>query len=139
MNKLNEIPGKNPFKVPDKYFEEFNRKIISEATRVDHDIKKVTFYSRYRTNLLIAASVAGFILLTYTGIKVFTHSDRKTQVFEILNDINPDSYLNDIDISSLESETTVLPSQTGPDVSKKEIIDYLLLENIELTDIYEQL
>jgi len=28
MNKLNEIPEKNPFKVPDNYFEEVNRKII---------------------------------------------------------------------------------------------------------------
>jgi hypothetical protein len=139
MNKLNEIPGKNPFKVPDNYFEEVNRKIISEAARTDHDIKKVSFLSRYRNNLLIAASVTGFILLTYTGIKVFSHSDRNTKVSEILNDINPDSFMNDIDISSLESETTILPPQAGPDVSKKEIIDYLLLENIELSDIYEQL
>jgi hypothetical protein len=139
MNKLNEIPGKNPFKVPDNYFEEVNRKIISETARTDHDIKKVSFFSRYRNNLLIAASVTGFILLTYTGIKVFSHSDRNTKVSEILNDINPDSFMNDIDISSLESETTILPSQAGPDVSKKEIIDYLLLENIELSDIYEQL
>jgi len=139
MKKLNEIPGKSPFKVPDNYFEEVNRKIISEATRADHEIKKVSLFSRYRTSLLIAASVAGFILLTYTGIKVLSHPDKNTQVSEILNDISPDTYINDIDISSLESETAVVPVQAGPDVSKKEIIDYLVRENIELSDIYEQL
>ena len=31
-----------------------------------------------------------------------------------------------------------MPEQ-GPDVSKAEIIEYLLLENIEINDIYEQL
>lgn len=139
MNKLKEIPGKSPFKVPDNYFEEVNRKIISAANGIEHEAEKLSFYSRYRTTLLIAASVAGFILITYTGIKMLSHSDKNTQVSEILNETSPDTYLNDIDISTLESETSLLPAQEIPDVSKKEIIDYLLLENVELTDIYEQL
>ena len=29
MNKLNDIAGKNPFKVPENYFEEVNKRIIS--------------------------------------------------------------------------------------------------------------
>jgi len=54
--------------------------------------------------------------------------------------LNPDSYLNDIDISSLEEKaSTLVLSEEGPAVSKKDIIDYLLLENIELNDIYEHL
>jgi hypothetical protein len=139
MNKLNEIPGKSPFKVPDNYFEEVNRKIISAATGIDREVTKISFYQRYRTNLLIAASIAAFILIAFTGVTLLSHTGKSTQVSEILKGVSPDTYLNDIDLSSLESETALLPSSAGPDVSKKDIIEYLLQENIELSDIYEQL
>ena len=140
MKKLNDIPDKNPFKVPDNYFEEVNKKIISVTSGFDQEIRKVSFYNRYRTKLLIAASVAGFILISYTAIKLLTPDKINSQVSEVLSGINPDSLINDIDISSLEKDASALfPSERGPDVSKKDIIDYLLFENIELNDIYEQL
>jgi hypothetical protein len=140
MNKLSDIPEKNPFKVPDNYFEEVNRKIISSTSGFDEKIKKVSFYNRFRTSLLIAASVAGFILISYTAAKLLIPDNKKSQVSEVLSEINPDSYINDIDISSLEEESSAfMTPEAGPDVSKKDIIDYLLFENIEINDIYEQL
>jgi hypothetical protein len=140
MKKLNDIPGKNPFKVPDNYFEEVNRKIISVTSGIDQKVRKVSVYNRFRTNLLIAASVAGLILISYTAIKLLTPDKRNSQVSEVLHEINPDLYINDIDISSLEEDVSYLVlSDEVPDVSKKDIIDYLLLNNVELNDIYEQL
>jgi hypothetical protein len=140
MNKLSDIPEKNPFKVPDNYFEEVNRKIISATSGFEEEVRKVSFYSRFRTRLLVAASVAGFILISYTAIKLLIPDNKKTQVSEVLSEINPDSYINDIDISSLEEESaSLIAPEAGPDVSKKDIIDYLLFENVELSDIYEQL
>ena len=140
MNKLSNIPDKNPFKVPDNYFEEVNRKIISATTGFDQEVRKVRFYNRFRTSLLIAASVAGFILISYTAIKILTPGNNKSQVSEVLSEMNPDSYINDIDISSLEEDaSSLIAPETGQDVSRKDIIDYLLFENIEVNDIYEQL
>jgi len=140
MNKLSEIPEKIPFKVPDNYFEEVNRKIISATSGFDEQVRKVSFYNKFRTSLLIAASVAGIILISYTAIKLLIPDNKKSQVSEVLSEINPDSFINDIDISSLEEESSAfIPAEVGPDVSKKDIIDYLLFENIELNDIYEQL
>jgi hypothetical protein len=140
MKKLNDIPGKNPFKVPDNYFEEVNRKIFSVTSGIDQKVRKVSVYNRFRTNLLIAASVAGLILISYTAIKLLTPDKRNSQVSEVLHEINPDLYINDIDISSLEEDASYLVlSDEVPDVSKKDIIDYLLLNNVELNDIYEQL
>ena len=140
MNKLSKIPDKNPFKVPDNYFEEVNRKIISATTGFDQEVRKVRFYNRFRTSLLIAASVAGFILISYTAIKILTPGNNKSQVSEVLSEMNPDSYINDIDISSLEEDaSSLIAPETGQDVSRKDIIDYLLFENIEVNDIYEQL
>ena len=140
MQKLNDIPDKNPFKVPDNYFDEVNKKIISVTSGFDQEVKVVSTYNRFRTYLLIAASVAGFILISYTAIKLLTADKINSQVSEVIYDVNSDSYINDIDISSLEENASSLVlSEEGPEVSKTDIIDYLLLENIEINDIYEQL
>ena len=140
MKKLNDIPRKNPFRVPDNYFEEVNRKIISVTSGIDQEVRKVSIYNRFRTSLLIAASIAGLILISYTAIKLLTPVKINSQVSEVLLEINPDSYINDIDLSSLEEDaSSLILYEEGPDVSKKDIIDYLLSENVELNDIYEQL
>lgn len=140
MKKLNDIPVKNPFKVPDNYFEDVNRKIISVTSGSDKEVRKISIYNRFRTSLLIAASVTGLIIISYTTIKLLTHDKRNLQVSEIFHEIDPDSYINDIDISSLEEDASSLVlSDEGPDVSKNDIIEYLLQENIELNDIYEHL
>jgi hypothetical protein len=140
MNKLSNIPDKNPFRVPDNYFEEVNRKIISATSGIDQEVRKAGFYYRFRTSLLIAASVAGFIIISYTAMKLFIPDNKKSQVSEVLSEMNPDSYINDIDISSLEEDaSSFIAPEAGPDVSKKDIIDYLLFENIEVNDIYEHL
>jgi hypothetical protein len=140
MKKLNDIPGKNPFKVPDNYFEEVNRKIISATSDIDNEVLKVGIFTRFRTSLLIAASVAGLILISYTTIKLLTPARVNSQVSEVLHEMSPDLYLNDVDLSSLEeNESSLFLSEESPDVSKKDIIDYLLNENIEINDIYAQL
>jgi hypothetical protein len=140
MKKLNDIPGKNPFKVPDNYFEEVNRKIISATSVIDKEVLKVGIFNRFRTSLLIAASVAGLILISYATIKLLTPARVNSQVSAVLHEMSPDLYLNDIDLSSLEENASSLVlSEEAPDVSKKDIIDYLLNENIEINDIYAQL
>lgn len=140
MEKLNNIPNKNPFKVPDNYFEEVNRKIISATSGAEHEVRKISVYNRFRTRLLIAASVTGIILISYSALKLFTHKKESTDVSAALYGVTTESYINDIDISSIEEDaSTLVLKEEGPDVSKKDIIDYLIRENIEISDIYEQL
>jgi hypothetical protein len=140
MKKLNEIKDKNPFKVPETYFEEVNRKIISVTTGYNQDVKKVGLYSRFRPYFAIAASVAGFILLSYTAVKLITHDRINSQISEVMFEEYSESYINDIDIFTLEENAASLVlSEEVPDVNKTDIIDHLLIENIEISDIYEQL
>ena len=140
MKKLNDITHKNPFKVPDNYFEEVNRRIISVTSGYKQEVKRVSTFNRVRTPLLIAASVTGFMLISYSVAKFVTHNKIDSQVSEVLNEVNPDSFINDIDMSSLEENASALVfSEEVPGVSKTDIIDYLLLENIEINEIYEQL
>jgi hypothetical protein len=140
MENINNIPNKNPFKVPDNYFDEVNRKIISAASGINTDERKITIYNRFRTSILVAASIAGFIIISYSAAKLLTHKNVNSEVSEVLHGVSTESYINDIDISSIEEDaSTLVLQEEGPDVSKKDIIDYLLRENIEISDIYEQL
>ncbi len=140
MKKFKNIPEKNPFKVPDNYFEEVNRKIISATVGIEQDTKKITLYNRFRPYLLIAASVTGLILITYSAITIVNNNRSSIKLTESYYDEDYQQYLNEIDIASLEDNTaSLIEFEEGPNVSKSEIIDYLLLENIEIEDIYEQL
>lgn len=140
MKKLDDISKQNPFKVPENYFEEVNRKIISATAGADENVRKISMYNRFRTSILVAASIAGFIIISYTALKIFTPHRSVSQISEAIIELNQDSLINDIDISSLEeSASSLMVDEEGPDVSKNDIIDYLILENVELNDIYEQL
>jgi len=140
MQKLNEIPDNNPFKVPENYFEEVNSKIISTTSGYNQEVRKIGLYNRFRPYFLIAASVTGFILLDYAAVKMLTPGLINSQESEVMFEEYPELYINDIEIVTLEENAAILfLSKEVPDVNKTDIIDYLLLENIEINDIYEHL
>lgn len=140
MKKLKNILEKNPFKVPDNYFEEVNRKIISATVGIEQETRKISLYNRFRPYLLIAASVTGLILITYSAITIVNRSRYNLKLTESYLIENSQQYLNELDIVALEESTASLVQfEEGPDVSKSDIIDYLLLENIEINEIYDQL
>ena len=140
MKRIDEIAGKNPFKVPENYFEEVNRKIISATAGSETETRRPGLFVRLRPYLAAAASVAVLALLSYVTVKVFFPVNDTRLVPEISMQEFSDSYLNDIDILTLEENADpLLFSEEMPDVEKSEIIDYLLLENIDINEIYELL
>ncbi len=140
MKKLTETGNKNPFRIPEGYFEDANRRIIASTSGPDREEKKVYSFFRLRPYLLAAASIAGFIILSYTAIKIISPGNGRSIQAEALPADSLSPYVYELDINSLEEKAAALPvPDHGPDVSKAEIIDYLVLENIEINDIYEQL
>ena len=140
MQKLNKLPDATPFKVPEGYFEEVNRKIISVTSGNDHVVRKAGLYYRLRPFLQSAAAVTGFILISYTGIKLLTNNRINLQETEAVFEDYSVQFIDDIDIYSLEEDAASLfASEEGSYLNNTDIIDYLLLENIEISDIYEQL
>ena len=140
MKKIDEITNKNPFKVPENYFGEVNRKILASTTGAETEGRQKGLYRRLRPILAIAASVAVLIFLSYAAVKIFLPSGNTAKMPEISLREFSDTYLNDIDVLSLEE--AVDPAafyDKVPDVSNSEIIDYLILENIDLNEIYELL
>jgi hypothetical protein len=140
MKTIKDIPDKNPFRVPENYFEEVNRKILAATCIPVRVEKRSGIFLRYRTWFSVAASVAGLILLTYAAVRVISPGKDILRHAEIISNEYNEAYINDIDLITLEkSVTSDAFYEETPEVSNKEIIDYLLLENIELSDIYAQL
>ncbi len=135
MEELNKIKSKNPFKVPENYFEEVNKKIILSTKPVK---EKSGFITRLRPALAIAASVALFVLISYTAMKIFQPVSKNVDLSEISIQELSESYLYDIDdLTLIENADLSVYSEEVPDISEEVIIDYLLLENIDINEIYE--
>jgi hypothetical protein len=141
MEKLTNIPGKNPFKVPENYFEEVNKKILASATGTETKSQKRGLTFRLRPILAVAASVAVLVIASYFAVKIFIPGSGKEDIIpEITLQEFSESYLNDIDIQMLERNSyPLVTSGRVPEISKSELIDYLLLENINEDEIYELL
>jgi hypothetical protein len=140
MNKLNDIPGNNPFKVPENYFEEVNRKIISVTSGDAEKPVKVSILTRYRPYFAIAASVAGFIIISLFAVILLTVKKDRIRVSDIVPSENMELYINDLDLFTLEENaTSVGISEVMSGLESNEIIDFLLEENVDISDIYELL
>jgi len=140
MKKFDKIQEKNPFKVPENYFDEVSRKIISATSGYIPEIKKESVYRRLKSYLAVAASIAGFVLISYITVKLFVPDKKISNLSDIdLIEVS-DLWINDINILTLEENAASLVLfEQMPEVDKTDIIEYLLLENIDINDIYEQL
>ncbi len=140
MEKLNETYSKSPFKIPDNYFDDVNRKIIAATAGTESEAKKVSLYGRLKPYLAIAAFISGVILITYTALTLFRSENVDNVIPEISMQEFSESYLNDIDITTLEESSEDIRLTEGyREYGSPEIIDYLLLENIDVNEIYELL
>ncbi|MCU0454855.1 MAG: hypothetical protein MUE74_01020 [Bacteroidales bacterium] len=138
MKDLKEISGKDAFKVPDDYFGKLNDRIISAAMKEERPPANKGKYRKIRPLLAIAASVAILAMIGFGALKIFI-PDKKLPGFpEISLQEFTENYLDDIDILTLEEGVAPVASfEKVPDLTSDEIIDYLILENIDLSDIYE--
>jgi hypothetical protein len=140
MKELREISKKNPFIVPENYFEEVNRKIISSTEEFNDEVKERSIYRKLRPYLAVAASVAVLSLLSYAAFYFLNSSETSKGVPEITLNEFSENYLNDIDNLTLEENAGIIEQNVASiNVNNKDIIDYLVLDNIDINVIYEQL
>lgn len=72
MNKLNEIEKKNPFSVPENYFEMFNAEIMSRLPQKEFSKPKtVSMWDRAKPWVYMAAMFAGI----FFSIQLLTKTD----------------------------------------------------------------
>ena len=64
QNILDELKGKNPFKVPDGYFEGLTEQIMAQIPEVSlKETKVISLLDRVRPWLYLAGAVAGLLLI----------------------------------------------------------------------------
>lgn len=140
MKSSNKIPEGNPFKVPENYFEELNSRIITSTAESQDKKKKPGLFVRLKPFLAFAASVAVLTILSYTGTKLFSHGNDSVSLSGIPVEEYSETILNEMDLLTLEENRVLTDvSGPGPDIDKKDILDYLLLENIDINEIQEHL
>jgi hypothetical protein len=139
MKELKEIPKQNPFRVPDNYFNDLSERIIAEVSAVEPVAEKKGSIRRLRPFLLAAASVAILAIIGYTAISIIgKNRNNISDNAGVITEYNI-SYLNDIDLATLEE--SVSKDESFIDLSginTNEIIDYLIIDEVTILDIYEQ-
>jgi len=140
MEKQSKILQDNPFKVPENYFKEVSRKIMTATSGFSPEAKKISFYRKQRPYMAIAASLALLLIIGYAVVQFGNSEKQIASLSETDLEEFSEIWINDIDIIKLEEDAASLVLfEEGSGVDKKEIINYLLLENIDFNDIYEQL
>lgn len=140
MKRNKKISGENPFKVPENYFEEITGKILSSTVGKPFESKNSGVFVKLRIYLAAAASVAVLALLAYTVTLLFSPADKSISLSQILIREYQETIINEIDLLMLE-ESALMPEFTEGEmqIDQEVIVDYLLLENIDINMIYDQL
>jgi hypothetical protein len=138
MTQLDNIPRKNPFKVPDNYFEDVDRRIIAETAGRETVSEKKVIHRKINPYLLAAASVAVLAVLVYLTADIFINRQKTYELS--YSEILTDPYINDIELSVIEEHAATPDFSPGfQELKKSDIIDYLLLDNIDTEEIIEKL
>ena len=107
---LERFGNRNPFRVPDGYFEGFADDLMNRLPdKTDSETKVISFYNRVKPWLYLAAMFAGIMVLfniynksfmsdnvgkdTLTSVKVGLDDVEDTVFFEIIEDMFVDTYL----------------------------------------------
>lgn len=138
METSGKIPGKNPFKVPEKYFEEVNRKILASTS--EKNVSGLSLYNRIKPFLAAAAAIAVLVTAAYFSSKFFSPAEKESDLSALSIPDNTELLINELDIITLENDTTLTGMFTeSTDLNSSEIIKYLIQEDVDISEIYERL
>lgn len=140
MKKIEKISGNNPFKVPENYFDELTGRILSSTVGNRTENENPGLLVKLRIFLAAAASMAVLALLTFTATRLFSPSEKSISLSQIIAEENSETIINEIDLLTLEENTSMPGFAEGEvPIDNDAIIDYLLLDNIDINIIYDQL
>ena len=166
MQLNDEIKKKNPFKVPEGYFDTLTERTMSairQSSEQEEGVRETVVTGmaegakdgtagtesespvrriRFMPLLALAAAILGFALLATVMIRVVT-GDRAPAGIEEGNSLYADLAAEDLDTYMIENELFMTKpgdiTVTEQAIASDVIIDYLMTEDIDLDDIYELL
>ena len=144
--RLEDIPKKNPYRVPDGYFESFNDR-LNERLKTEEKKPVRTLRLMLRSNLALAAAILTFALISYFSFRLITggslvEAGQSISYTEFLEEeiYRMDDALLLETYEQLEEQKESVETETSnEDELSDEIIEYLAAEDIDLSLIYEEL
>ncbi|MEO8148466.1 MAG: hypothetical protein ABI723_12550 [Bacteroidia bacterium] len=143
--KLFGMEKKNPFEVPDGFFDSFSSKIQDKIAAE----KKQSVWSLIYQNITrpkVAIPVLASVCIIVVGIKfLYTPGsiNRNDEVAITYNDLSQSAYLDDIDESvltdALNQTTSTVNSDSKTESDSYRIENYLIENNIDVTDLENEL
>lgn len=126
MNNLSKSPQKNPFKVPENYFDTLNDK-IQERIEAEEQPQKRDVIQILKPYLWMAASVAGFVLILKMVLNVTVDPQYKIEQISQIDSqqINIQNQIPE----SLQEDEYLWGSSI--DATSDEILDYLSEQNLD--------
>jgi len=138
MEEINDItknwPKKDPFVVPEGYFDELERDVLN---KVNNNRSLNSKYSNLKSPLSLAASFAALIAISYLILFFINYNSQKSTIAYNHNQIIYSEY-DFIDENSLVEYIDEKPNDFS-DISDEEIINYLLDNDFDyelLADIF---
>lgn len=145
--KINEeIKEKNPFKVPDGYFETLTERTMAAvmASREEDkkDVERPARRIGLRPFLALAAAIVGVAVLSTVMVRLIADEGNSfLQGSE--GEVYAELFSQEIDTYMIENEWSLTePGDFQGDVTDlpaEAIIDFLVMENIDVNEIYELL
>jgi hypothetical protein len=144
MKPLDNIGKENPFKVPDGYFENLTERMMisvkesRETTGKTAEMPSRRF--RLTSFIALAAAIIGFAVIT-AGVMKIISGNNKGMGIKDSGELFTEALNEDIDTYMIENELiqSTAEFKEEPQVPAGVIIEYLLLEDVDLNDIYELL
>lgn len=135
MNSEEKLRKEGPFRIPDNYFEEVNRKILASTLETEK-AKKVDF--PFKPLLAAAAAIAALVTILVVTKIIFSEDDVLPDLSGIIIS-DPSLYADELDITLVENTYmfTGLSPESG--LSNSELIEYLLEEELDEILIFEKL
>lgn len=138
--RLEEKKPANPFRVPEGYFENFNREVEHRILREEKGSEiPEKGKSLLLRQLTLAASFIGFLVMVYSGVR-FLVSDRNNVSENIVNELTA---LEDHILTGDESMIYELYSQTRSEeaevTGEEDIMEYLLLQGEDMDVLLAEL
>ncbi|MFO7575792.1 MAG: hypothetical protein R6W67_11620, partial [Bacteroidales bacterium] len=140
MKSLKTDRKKNPFRVPDNYFEELNDRIMLNTAEKPAAAKsKGRALAMIRPWLSLAAVIAGVAVLTVAVLHLTGRGDNYNTANNTAMAEIPQFLLDGIDMYILElnMESETENNEPGGGDQHDDIIEYLMLSEIDFTVLYE--
>ncbi len=141
MKKEKEISAKNPFRVPDDYFETLTERMISLSVIEGEEKnvrKKRELYDTVRPYLALAAVMTGFALITAGIVRVVSDQEGNLLAGYRTRTVIREMITEEIEITTLENELAeYMSGNTSADNAEDDFYESMVIENIEETDIYD--